>query len=77
MKNTERHNYMQMVAGAAYIPDHLTSRHGFARRDGCCYHVGIFCVFVRDGLIIHFSHMDASIGLRPKAILRQLFHGNT
>lgn len=36
---------MQVVAGAvaraAYIPDHLTSRHGFARRDGCCCHVGI------------------------------------
>lgn len=32
------HLKMQMVAGAvaraAYIPDHLTSRHGFTRRDG-------------------------------------------
>ena len=39
------HLKMQVVAGAvaraAYIPDHLTSRHGFARRDGCCCHVGI------------------------------------
>ena len=36
---------MQVVAGAvacaAHIPNHLTSRHGFARRDGCCCHVGI------------------------------------
>ena len=39
------HLKVQMVAGAvaraAYITDHLTSRHGFARRDGCCCHVGI------------------------------------
>ena len=41
------HLKMQVVAGAvaraAYIPDRLTSRHGFARRDGCCCHVGIAC----------------------------------
>ena len=50
---------MQMVAGAvaraAYIPDHLTSRHGFARRDGCCCHVGIArgksCTIVQQHLI--------------------------
>ena len=43
------------VARAAYIPDYLTSRHGFARRDGCCCHVGIArgksCTIVQQHLI--------------------------
>ena len=50
---------MQVVAGAvtgiAYITYNLPSRHGFARRDGCCCHVGIprgkSCTVIQQHLI--------------------------
>ena len=29
------------IPRAAYIPNNLPCRHGFARRDGCCCHVGV------------------------------------
>ena len=54
---------MQVVAGAvacaAHIPNHLTSRHGFARRDGCCCYTGIVGFHEsEDGYMVSFPDTE-------------------
>ena len=75
---------MQMIAcavtSAAYIPDHLTSRHGFTRRDGCCCHVGIARGQARTVIQQHLiaiaviptgNHYSAAVGSQNGCTLRR------